>query len=103
MLARVERVEIGKAIGAKYHSLAIDHEMLLPVLEGRLDDPRIAACPVIAVACDQAHAVAVALQPKAIAVVLDLVKPVRPGGNVGSTSRNAKIKSLKHATKIVTA
>jgi hypothetical protein len=42
MLARMQRVEVGNAVNAKHHCLAINHELLEPVLQCRLDDPRIA-------------------------------------------------------------
>ena len=37
----VQRAEIGDAVDAQHHRLAIDDEPLLPVLERGLDDPRI--------------------------------------------------------------
>ena len=46
----------------------------------------IALGPVVAAARDQAHAVAVALQAEAVAVVFDLVKPHR-GGRDGVADR----------------
>ena len=48
-------------------------------------------CPVVAGSGDQAHPVAVALQPEAVTVELDLVTPIR---NVVSTRRNAKSKRM---------
>jgi hypothetical protein len=48
-------------------------------------------CPVVAGSGDQAHPVAVALQPEAVTVELDLVTPIR---NVVSTRRNAKNKRM---------
>jgi len=47
-----------------------------------LHDPRIATGPVVTALRDQAHPVAGALQPQPVAVVLDLVKPVRVSGTV---------------------
>jgi hypothetical protein len=46
---------------------------------------------------DQAHAVAVALQPEAVAVIFHLVEPITAGGNSGRSGGDAKI---KHAAKI---
>ena len=71
------RVEVGDAIDAKHHGLAIDHELPVPVLARCLDNPRVAVRPVVATARNQAHAFAVPLQPEAVAVVFDLMQPVR--------------------------
>ena len=43
MLARVQRVEIGDAIDAEDHRLAVDNELLVSVLQRGLDDPGITA------------------------------------------------------------
>jgi hypothetical protein len=43
--ARVQGVEIGDAIDPEQHRLAIDHELLISVLQRGLDDPREAAGP----------------------------------------------------------
>jgi hypothetical protein len=56
----------------------------MPVLRRGLDNPREAAAPVVAATGDQPHPVAVALQAKAVAVILDLVELV---GAVGDMSR----------------
>ena len=53
VLAGVERVEVGNAIDAEHHRLAIEDEMLLPVLQRALDDPREAAGPLMAVPRDR--------------------------------------------------
>jgi hypothetical protein len=58
VLAGMQRVEVGDALHAQHHRLAVDDEPRLPVLQRGLDDPRIAAGPVIAAARDQPHAVA---------------------------------------------
>jgi hypothetical protein len=42
LLARVQRLEIGDPVDAEHDGLAIDHEILLPVLQRALDNPRIA-------------------------------------------------------------
>jgi hypothetical protein len=44
----MKRIEIGNAVDAKDDSLAIDDELLLPVLQRSLDNPRIAVRPVVA-------------------------------------------------------
>jgi hypothetical protein len=38
--ARVQGVEVGDPIDPEQHRLAIDHELHMPVLARRLDDPR---------------------------------------------------------------
>ena len=78
----MQRIEIGDAIDAEQHRLAIVHKLPTPVLQRRVDDPREALRQVVAATRDQAHAVAIALQPQPVAVVLDLVKPVRLSGTV---------------------
>jgi hypothetical protein len=62
VLAGVQDVEVGIAVDAADNGLAIDDEMLLPVLEGCFNDQRIALCPVIAALGDQPDAVGLALQ-----------------------------------------
>jgi len=44
----------------------------------------------VAVAGEQPHALALALDDQAIAVVFDFVEPVRPGGDFGSAGRDAR-------------
>ena len=94
MLARVQGIEIGNAIDAEDDSLAIDDELLLSILECGFHDPRIAIGPVVAIAGDQAHTIAVALHAKPVTVIFDLVEPVRGGWNLGAASWDAKIKRL---------
>ena len=57
----MKRIEIGNAVDAEDDSLAIDDELLSPILQRGLDDPGIALCPVIAAAGDQADAITVPL------------------------------------------
>jgi len=49
--------------------------------------PEIA--PVVAVTREQPHALAVALNEQAVAVVLDFVDPLQPVGDLGCFRRNA--------------
>src|SRR5215470_3864088 len=58
-------VEIGDAVDAKDDGLAVDDELLVPVLQGAFDDPGKAAGPVIAALSDQPDAIAVTLDAKA--------------------------------------
>jgi hypothetical protein len=50
--------------------------------------------PIVAAARDQPHAIAVALDPQAVAVILDLVEPIRTG-DLDAASGNAELKRLK--------
>ena len=50
----------------EHHGLTIEHEMRLPDLQRRLDDPGKAVSPVVAAPRDQADAVAVTLQPEPV-------------------------------------
>jgi hypothetical protein len=74
--ARVQGVEVGDAVDPEYDSFAIDDELLLAIPHGRVDDPRKAVGPVAAVPGEEPHAAAVAFDAQAIAIVLDLMKPV---------------------------
>jgi DNA-binding XRE family transcriptional regulator len=66
VLARVQRVEIGDAVDAQDNGLTIDDELLLPVLQGRFHDPRVALGPVVAATRNQPDALA-GLTQKALA------------------------------------
>jgi hypothetical protein len=85
----MQSVEIGDAVDAEHHGLAINDELPLPVLQRSLDDPGIALSPIKTVPGKQARPIAVAMDDHAIAVELDLVKPARPAGNLGSARREA--------------
>ena len=54
-----------------------------------LGDQRKAVAPVVAVAGEQPHALALALDDQAVAVVLDLVKPIRAGRDLSAAGRDA--------------
>jgi hypothetical protein len=82
MPARVQPIEIGNAVDAMQDRLAIDDERSCAVSQRGLDDQRVTIAPVIAVSGEQPNALALALDDQAIAVVLDLMKPVRPGRNL---------------------
>ena len=49
---------------------------------------------------DQAHVVAIALQPQPVAVVFHFVEPVRGIGNGGGFGGETEVKGLEHAPKI---
>jgi hypothetical protein len=89
----VQRVEVGDTIDAEHHGFAVDHELPVPVLQRRFDDPRVSAGPVVAALGDQAHALAVALKPQPVDVVFDLVESMGLVGTlvalVGMQNSNA--------------
>ena len=92
MLPGMQRVEVGDTIDAEHDGFAVDDEAGLADLAGRLDDPRITVGKVVVAACDQPHASVVALQAQPVAVVLDLVEPVRTGGDDGRLGGDQKSK-----------
>ena len=67
----MQRVEIGDAVDAEHDGLAIDNELLLAVLQRGFDNPGEALGPIVAVARQEAHGLAVALDAQAIAVIFD--------------------------------
>ena len=75
LLARMQGIEISDAVDTEHDRFAIDHELALLVPQRGLDDPGIAAAPVVAVPAEQAHALALALN-----VIFDFVNP---GGRRG--------------------
>jgi hypothetical protein len=79
-LARVQRVEIGDAVDAEHHGLAVDGELVVLVLQRGFDNPRISSAAVVAVAAEQTNALTFALNDQAIAVIFDFVEP---GGRRG--------------------
>jgi hypothetical protein len=101
VLARVQRVEVGDAVDAEDDRLAIDDELLVSVLQRGLDDPEIALGPVVSAPRDQPHAIAGALDPQAVAVILDLVEPLRAGWHVLAERRQAELE-LGHEPKLGT-
>jgi hypothetical protein len=62
--------------------------------EHGLDDPGIPLDPVVAVAGNQLHAIGVAFDAQPIAIIFDLVEPVRGRWNFGAASGDTKMKSL---------
>jgi hypothetical protein len=48
----VQAVEIGDTVGPEDDGLAIDHKLPVPILQRALDDPRIAAGPIVTVASE---------------------------------------------------
>ena len=77
----------------------INDEMLLPVFQRGLDNPGIGLRPVVAATRDQADTIAAALNAKTEAVILDLVKPFRAGGDDASLGGKAEVED-GHRLKI---
>jgi hypothetical protein len=90
VLPGVQTVEVGDAVNAEQHRLAVNDELALSVLARGLDDPRKALGIVVTAPADQAHAVTVADDHHPVAVVLDLVKPCVGRGNLGAFDRQGK-------------
>ena len=90
MPAGVQTVEIGDAVDAQQHRLAIDDERSRSVLQRGHDDQRITISPVGSVADEQPHAFTFALNDQAKAIVLDFVEPCRRGRNLFSRCREAR-------------
>jgi hypothetical protein len=67
----VQGVEVGDAVDAKHDGLAIDDELLVPVLQRAIHDPRIASGLVVAVPGEQVDAIAVADYDQALASYFD--------------------------------
>jgi hypothetical protein len=67
------------------------------VLERGLDDPGIASAPVIAVAGKQTHALALALNDQAIAVIFDFVEPGARRGDARASGGEAGQERRSHA------
>jgi hypothetical protein len=65
-----------------------------------LDDPREAVGPVVTVAGEHAHAIAVALKAGAKAVKFDFVDPIVAGRDRGSTDGQAEVKGAWHGLQI---
>ena len=65
--------------------------MLLPVLQRGFSNPGKSPGPVVTSARNQPYPVAVALDPKAIAVILDFVEPFGASGNLGPGHRDAEL------------
>jgi hypothetical protein len=76
----MERIEIGDAVDAKHHRLAVEHEALLADHPSSLDDPRVSASPVVTVAGEQAHEITDPLYAEPVAVVFTSWSHSAPAG-----------------------
>jgi hypothetical protein len=56
-----------------------------------LDDVRVPAAPVVAVAGPQPHGLALPLNDQPVAIVLDLVQPIGAGWNLGASRGDAGV------------
>ena len=100
VLARMQGIEIGDAVHTEHDRFAVDYELAVLVLQSGLDDdPGIAAAPFGAVAAEEAHAVAVALNDQAIAVIFDFVQPNRRRGDARPSGREAGQERRSHAAE----
>ena len=95
----MQGVEIGVAVNAQDHGLAVQDKPLLPDLACRLDDPWVPASPIEAVAGEQAYAITVTLYAKAITVVFYFVKPFGAGRHGLAGRGEAELKT-GHGPKI---
>jgi hypothetical protein len=68
-----------------------------------LDDPGIAAAPIVAVAAEQADALALALNDQAIAVIFDLMELGGRRGDARASGGEAGQERRSHASKIAYA
>jgi hypothetical protein len=82
----VQRIEIGDAVNAQDHRFAVEDEPFLPDLPRRFNDPGMSARPVIAVAGEQAHAIAVPLYTEAVSIFTAASRG-RSGLPAGKTQR----------------
>jgi hypothetical protein len=69
----------------------------VPVLQGRLDYPRIFLRPIVSAPRDKLDTITVSLNTETEAIVLDFVKPLRAGRNLIADGREAELKRLKKA------
>lgn len=96
VLAGVQAL-IRSAVHTEHDSLAIDHELLFPIPQRGLDDPRISLGPIVAVLGDQPHAIAVTANDQAKPIVLYFVDPVGAGWNFGAAGWDAGLeRKLTH-------
>ena len=79
----MQSVEIRSAVRAKQDSFTVQDERGNANAVRRLNDQRITLGPVVAVACEQANALAFPVDGKAIAIVFDFVDPIRPRRHPG--------------------
>nr|WP_312016792.1 hypothetical protein [Bradyrhizobium japonicum] len=75
-------------------------ELLLTVLQRRLDDPGEAVRPVVAVLGEQPNVALFALDAQAVAVILDFVDPVGAGRHHLGGRGQAELKRFRHSRQI---
>src|SRR5262249_44844846 len=88
---RCRRTEHGNAVRAAHRGLPIERERSGPWLRCRPRDRRMAVAPVVAASGEQPHRVTGAAHDQPVAVVLDLVDPLRSGRRLGGASRDARL------------
>ena len=94
---RLQMVEIGDAAVVLDDDLAVDQGRAEPELGERVGDAAKARRPVEPVPCQQPHLVAVDARLDAIAVVLDLVNPVRRRSAACRTARRGSARGMPAA------
>lgn len=82
VLLAMESIEIGDPVYSEQDCFSVDDELLRSDAQRGLYDERIAARSVVSIAGEQTDAIAIAEHDQAIAVLLDLVKPLRAGRNL---------------------
>jgi hypothetical protein len=103
MLPAVQGFEVRNAVGTQHHGFAIKNELLGPDTARGVHDPRVPVGPIVPVAGEQVHPVAIPLDDHAEAVVFDLVQPLSAGRDHLSARRNAGLElSRGHAADLWT-
>ena len=97
--ARLHLLVLLAGMQAQDHCLAVEHETLLADHAGGFDDPGISAGPVIAVAGEQPHAVAVPLNAEAVAIIFHFMEPIGAGRHGLAGRGKAELKT-GHGPKI---
>jgi hypothetical protein len=89
VLAAVQEFNSGDAVDAEQLRFTMQDEGVGPAAQRGLDNARVPVAPVITVAGLQPYGLALPLNDQAVAIVFDLMKPLRPVGDLGSARRNA--------------
>jgi hypothetical protein len=101
VLAAVKGIEISDAVDAEDHRLTVEYEAFLADHPSRLDDSGVSGRPVVAVAREQSHPIAVPFHAEAVSVVFHFMEPIGAAGNCRGLRRQAKLKQrTAHGGKI---
>jgi len=98
--AAVQLVEDRQSLGVAPHRLAVDRRRFRPQGRHGRADAGLSVGPVKASAGEQVHPIVPLAGDQAVAVVLDLVNPLRPDRRLVCTARysRAALKADRHAT-----